>query len=139
MDGWMVIRNLSGPSWGRTSDQPGRVNSQRITSRLFSTTSPRTVHAPFNAHGSPVTTFARESFRTSSSDFVTCAPSPCIGYYSDRLSTMGTPSPCVNGRLGDPQVPLKLWSECRFLVRRFTRSWRVSTGEALNGPHNHGH
>jgi len=38
---------------------------------------------------------------------------------------MDTPSPCVRRRLGDPQVPLKLRSECRSLVRCFTRSQRI--------------
>jgi len=60
---------------------------------------------------------------------IPCAPSPYIGHYPDRLSTMDTPSPCVFRRLGDPQVPLKLWSECRFLVRCFTRAWRITQGK----------
>src|SRR6266487_5348756 len=56
---------------------------------------------------------------------IPCAPSPCTGHYPNHLSTMDTPSPCVHRRLGDPQVPLKLRSECRFLVRCFTRSLRI--------------
>jgi hypothetical protein len=60
---------------------------------------------------------------------IPCTPSPCTGHYPNHLSTMGTPSPCVRRRLGDPQVLLKLWSECRFLVRCFTRFWRKSQGK----------
>ncbi len=59
-------------------------------------------------------------------DFVTCAPSPCIRHYPDRLSTMSTPSPCVVfRRLGDPQVPLHITSVLRFPVRPIS-AWRRS-------------
>jgi len=131
---------MSGPSWGRTSDQPGRVNSQNGTFRHISNYFSPNRACTFQRTRLSSNYFRKEkAFELSSSDFATCAPSPCTGHYPDRLSTMDTPSPCVNERLGDPQVLLTLWSEFRFLVRHFTRSWRVFTGEALNGPHNHGH
>ena len=56
-------------------------------------------------------------------DFVACAPSPCTGHYPGRLSTMGTPSPCVLRRVGDPQVPLHITSVRRFPVRPLSL-WR---------------
>src|SRR6266446_8310878 len=58
-------------------------------------------------------------------DFVTCAPSPCIRHYPDRLSTMGTPSPYIFQCLGDPQVHLHITSVLRFPVRPISQ-WRRS-------------
>jgi len=65
------------------------------------------VLAPFSAHGSPVSSRVHRGCPASrephSSPFCTpCSPSPCTGHYSGHLSTMGTPSPCVSRRVGDP-------------------------------------
>jgi hypothetical protein len=65
------------------------------------------VLAPFSAHGSPVSSRVQRGCPASrephSSPFCTpCSPSPCTGRYSGHLSTMGTPSPCVSRRVGDP-------------------------------------
>jgi hypothetical protein len=116
---------MNGPSWGRTSDQSGRVDNQCVSNYP----SPNRA-CIFQCTRLSSNYFRKgKAFELSSFDFVTCVPSPCTGHYPDHLSTMDTPSPCVCRRLGDPQVPLKLWSECRFLVRCFTRSWRISQGK----------
>lgn len=44
-----------------------------------------------------------------------CTPFPCLKYYLEHLSTMGTPSPCILQCLGDPLVTLLFWSERRCL------------------------
>src|SRR5260370_13419547 len=76
---------------------------------MRSTISLRTGLAPFSASGSPEAD-------------ASCTPSPCLRHYSEHSSTMGTPSPCVSRRLGDPQVTLYLWSVCRFPLRPFPLS-----------------
>ncbi len=84
-----------------------RVGRQRGAFALFCRPLPRTVLAPFSAHGSPVSSRVQRCCPASraqhSSPVCTpCSPSPCTGRYSDHLSTMGTPSPCVSRRVGDP-------------------------------------
>src|SRR5258708_12289248 len=84
-----------------------RVGRQRGAFALFCRPLPRTVLAPFSAHGSPVSSRVQRCCPASraqhSSPFCTpCSPSPCTARYSDHLSTMGTPSPCVSRRVGDP-------------------------------------
>jgi len=114
---------FDGPSWDRTSDLPGEADNGTHLDALPAFSS-RTVRAPFNAHGSP-----EAIFQTS------CTPSPCIGHYSDHLSTMGTPSPCVFRRLDDPQVPLHTTSVRRFPVRPFAFS-SIAMEEVFRKSHN---
>lgn len=113
---------MNGPSWIRTSDQPGRVDNCCVSNYLS-----RTVLAPFNAHGSPEMRIGRICVL---STVFSCVPSPCTGHYSGRLGTMNTPSPCTFRRLGDPQVPLHITSVRRFPVRPACSSeasrWRRS-------------
>src|SRR5260221_1563804 len=84
-----------------------RVGRQRGAFALFCRPLSRTVLAPFSAHGSPVSSRVHRGCPASraphSSPVCTpCSPSPCTGHYSGHLSTMGTPSPCVSRRVGDP-------------------------------------
>ena len=88
-----------------------RVGRQRGAFALFCRPLSRTVLAPFSAHGSPVSSRAQRGCPASrehlSSPVCTpCSPSPCTGRYSDHLSTMRTPSPCVSRRVGDPVFTL---------------------------------
>src|SRR5690348_6847184 len=59
-------------------------------------------------------TFQRIRLTESLCNKDSCTPSPCLRHYSEHLSIMGTPSPCVLQRLGDPQVTHSLWSAGRF-------------------------
>jgi hypothetical protein len=111
------LRIINGPSWIRTSDQSGRVDKRSISNHP----------SPNRACTFQCTRLSSNYFRkrktpegSSITSFVTCAPSPCTGHYPGHLSTMGTPSPCVSQRLGDPQVPLHITSVRRFPDRPFT-------------------
>jgi hypothetical protein len=74
---------------------------------LFRLSPRRTVHASFQAHGSPVSSSLMRSalcITHTSRVFccTACSPSPWSGRYPDPLSTMGTPSPWDSRPLGDP-------------------------------------
>src|SRR5579859_5723368 len=92
--GWASFFNDRGGD--RTHGNPSEVDSQGVLSTAyvvitFPTPSSRTVHAPFNAHGSPdIQPYITDWFSLVD---IPCVPSPCIRHYPDHLSTTNAPSP----------------------------------------------
>ena len=139
----LACRETGGPSWGRTSDQSGEIDSQRDTTLMVDRSVNHQVvrfQLPFPEpcmHLSMHTALQRcvllKLFPSVSSDTATafyafsCTPSPCIGHCPDHLSTMGAPSPYISRYVGDPQVPTSSCSVRRSPVRWFPPSLGAAT------------